>query len=370
MAVTSAEEYSVHGTRGNDGYTYESVYQVLTDNDDDGPVTVHNHFKSTATLPWRGDQFMFGNDSDTTSLCISVVAKRPERQSRRLWHVTCNFGPQNPSLDEEQDEAGNPTDDPLEFRPVLTSSRMFVPRVAERAKYLEGYQENDPTDSGSRLKAIRGGVTPMNSAYTPFDPPATIDHEIQIWRLRFNTAQILSKKDNQAGFVIEDKWAINIFRVVIANPSLGGLDVFQADRYEAKVTNVDLQPMITNGIAHWQVEYEFAIDTETWRPEYADRGYDARLSETKDPTGKGTTLGSEVLDDGVAERRPILDKFGRRISSPVNLDGNGQPQVKLPGGGMPPTVYGRWSLDPEKEVPMLVQYFALAQSGFIILNPP
>lgn len=86
-------------------YTYTTVYNVRTNNQLDGPITVGAH----PDLPRIGETYSVGNDSDTDAVCISGDIDRvPDDGTLLEWHVTAVHSTKVQSTRDNTTARGNP----------------------------------------------------------------------------------------------------------------------------------------------------------------------------------------------------------------------------------------------------------------------
>jgi len=66
--------------------TYKTIYQVITNDVNDGPITA----MSAGGLPVAGGVYVYGNDSDSWAFCHAIpeVKLKEYDESRKQWHLT------------------------------------------------------------------------------------------------------------------------------------------------------------------------------------------------------------------------------------------------------------------------------------------
>lgn len=105
---------------------YTSTYQVITNDLDDGPITV----LSAQGIPTYGTTYTWGNDFDNWAFCDSANASLVrEDETRRVWRVTITHStmPRVRCADVQRE---NPLDEP----PVLSGSFVQFTKPAEEDK--------------------------------------------------------------------------------------------------------------------------------------------------------------------------------------------------------------------------------------------
>ena len=103
---------------------YTSIYEVITNDLDDGPITA----TAATGIPAYGSSYSWGNDVDAWAFAISANADiRDEKTTSRVWRVTINHSTQ-PRLRCADTQRDNPLDEP----PILSGSFVQFTKPAEK----------------------------------------------------------------------------------------------------------------------------------------------------------------------------------------------------------------------------------------------
>jgi hypothetical protein len=165
MAVTHVQPLEADGSAAETN-EYTVVYQVITDDVNDGPLTA----TTASGIPSRGSFYQFGNEADYWAFAESARAKLVSRDnSRKVWNVTITY--RHPSDTQQQNDAPNASAaDPLDIGWKISGSFANQQLPAE-------------VDST--------GAAVTNSVEEPFiDPPLMYDAPIDTLILEKNTATI------------------------------------------------------------------------------------------------------------------------------------------------------------------------------------
>lgn len=243
MAVTSVYEL-FEGRSGVDTFTrqrtYTRTFEVLTDDDDDGPAVAGGN----VLLPRLGDS----HPEDSQAVVVAVRPSQDGAEPRR-WVVSIDYDTQpelpealQPSGGAEQDVADVP-DSPLDRRPVWKFSFQQTTEVATK-----GYPVS-PLGVGLVEEAIQ------TSAGMPFDPPVTIEVSRPVVTV---TIQV---PDLSPSYLLDVQDATN-------NAPWKGIP----ERC-AKCVGVEAGSGFENGVFFWTITYTFAIKWDTWDIRVLDAGY-------------------------------------------------------------------------------------------------
>jgi hypothetical protein len=169
-----------HGRAGSDELEhlhkdYVRAFQAHTTDALDDPKMVLAH----PEIPKKGDPYQVAAGSDPDALCIRRRAVN-DSDNPQLFEVICDYSTRQP----EEDEPG---DNPL-LRPAeITGDTELVQKALEWAHARELFTPTtDPIDG----TLIEGDpkVAIVNTAYQPFEPPPTIEHEVDILTITKNLA--------------------------------------------------------------------------------------------------------------------------------------------------------------------------------------
>lgn len=322
MAVVSAERHwnGVTGeARLDESREYTALYRVQTSSRYDQPETITSYF--AANGPYLGFVYQFGNDIDIGAVCDSI---RPKRLTEHelLWDVEFHYS--TAPAREGQDENGNKTGNPLNFRDEIDVSQTSITRTAEKAYRLGGF-----TGLAATKYPIDSFGDVVNSAGVPFNPTLEKEHKQHVIRI---TKYRSSYPGGHAALLMhlnDNDWTINKpnynFSVSIKK---------HHGQFVSMPASFDFQ----NGVKYWKVPYEILWDpVYELNDEILDRGL-TRRAVIGDPDGRGGTIGfkadgSAMDSEEMAAQMPpgtppalrIRDAFGDPINEPVKLNGDGQP---------------------------------------------
>jgi len=301
---------------------YQAIYKLKTTDPLDNAQLILEFFVTDPNLPGLGAPYEYGNDSDHSALCYSIKPRR-RRKNSQMWDVIVSYKTPDPDdEDYKPDENGDLTDNPLEWRPEFSVSHRAETRPVYSARYMGGFTgtaaERYPTPEDNTYRFV-----PMNSAFIPFDPPL---EEVVTVRMVNITAYIEEFNGEAAA-----TWhrALNERIVTIDLP-------WYYDwwgKYEARLEQVDAslerrfreQP---NGqqepIDFFQLNIMVAVDPDNHLKKVVDRGVAARAI-VGDPDGRGSTISSQDLVEGMPRARHLVDADDNPITEPVLFDGDGAP---------------------------------------------
>ena len=140
---------------------YTSVYEVITNDVNDGPITALN---ASGIPPYRST-YSFGNDFDNWAFAHDATANvRDVEETRKMWTVTVNFSTR-PSFRCGDFKIENPLSEPVR----LSGSFMQFTRAATKD---------------------RNDAALLNSVDEPFVPPIEIDDSRKVLVIQKNTVAI------------------------------------------------------------------------------------------------------------------------------------------------------------------------------------
>lgn len=345
MAVTSCTEAKQHaslvaGINNRDEWDCPYVVKVSSARDD-GQVIV-NYFDSIGR--GLGSSLLYGDRESMTVVCKSIAPVRRDN-SVTVWDVVLHYAPVTLSGgdDSHEDEDGNPTDEPLDYRWDISCGTQFVSVPVWKAWNVDPFPEG-----GAGLGYVRNANTlgPVhNSAGIVLDPPLMRNMREKVLRVTGNVSTFdenwlkVANCINEFGISISTKLQTKYQMVPRTHPKYCVLCSMAAANYRRE-----------NMQSVWQYTYEFIVrqpasDTnpiDGFLETVLDRGV-ARLANGGAPDGAGGTIGSGDIEDGMAEAAPIRDFQQERVPELVLLDGHGQP---LQGSNthQAPPVYFRWRI--------------------------
>lgn len=321
MAVTSVALHS-QGTSGSatgsGGGTvkasYRSAYRVKCDSAADTIDEVLYHFRTTASLPWMGRRFKFGNGFNATVLCKTIDVTQVEN-SGGTFIAACSFE----SLDPQQGNGGGTepngqqNDDPRRWHDEIDVSFTYMTVPVETAKFV---RYDPPGRGGKFLK--NGYVGPIvNSLKKPIIP--TIEDSVPIKVIRI-TKYIAAYN---AGDINNYLNHINSDYVTINKPAYNFRDFFSP--YRGLVAQVQSAFGLQGNIKYYRQTAEIHVHPyiNGWRRLIADQGRDVDDGPGA-PNGRGGEVReSDLPNPNTIHHRPATSRLGLPLAEPVNLDGNG-----------------------------------------------
>jgi hypothetical protein len=289
---------------------YAGSYRVLCDDMNDDAEVVLDHFRRTSNLPYPGRIYSFGNGRDASAVCKNVSTDRVQG-SAVMFIVKADFEPQQGEQENQEDENGRQTDNPLDWHDDISVSSTQISLPVWKAAIQGGFK--------GVAAAIRpnGEVGPIvNSAFVPFDPPLEEEDHIGVYRF---TKRVLSWDDAEA---VKFRNAINSQGFVVSKRAYGFRIVVPKFRGLIKSYSGDFA--IANGVSHWVRTVELWVHPKSWRREILDMGLGFRAL-AGDPDGEGGTYSMATWKNGQPQVRRAVDASGYPLTEPVMLNGDGQP---------------------------------------------
>ena len=120
----------------DNGNEYQAHWHCDVDDPLEQAATVIEYFNSNVRA--LGSIYNYASDLvDTSSILKKITASR-DLGSTDHWIVVMDYGPEED--DDGEDPEGDPTQDPLEFAPVLTWQTQLYEKPVERAEYVFGFK--------------------------------------------------------------------------------------------------------------------------------------------------------------------------------------------------------------------------------------
>jgi len=304
-----------------------------------------------ANIAAPGDTYAISGETDSTAGLKRVdVTLKPGSKNPYVFMARLAFEDPDPDSDSGQDSSGNPSVNPLDWRPTVELRTMQTFKPAEKARYIGGYigkadtvlktrQQNDPDNRTALV---------CSNLYERFDPPAEIEDSWSVLRVTRNYSNFDSTVDDAIRPNIVNDQAIwfqarGISKII--------------PPYAGKVRDLVVLPKRYNGIEgaglppfdYVTVSAEIVIIDnwqDDWRLRPVDRGYKVRRM-VGDPDGApyvAGTGGGYVTDEPPAGQPPIdwaLDSNGEPVTEPILLNGDGQPLITQAGSVEEP-VFSEW----------------------------
>ena len=326
MAVTLVKPSSM-GSSGNASGTsgqtvkasYRASYRVTCSSAADTIDEVLKHFRITASLPWPGRRFKFGNGFNASVLCNDVQADQVEKGDGQFI-ATCKFESLEPQEGSDgQTPDGQQTENPLQFHDEIEVSYQSISIPVEKATLFG----TDPLGINNPIlqKGYQGPI--INSAGKPYQ--TALEKEVRIKVLR-----ITKYSAGYSDSIFEPYMdAINNDVFVINKPQYNFS--MRVNIYRCKFGNIGSSFGLTNGIKFYRSTVELLITKLPygWLRLVPDMGRDRRQYPELDKDDFGNTISN---DNVLVSRRQlstsIKDENGFPVQDPVLLDGNGQPLEK------------------------------------------
>jgi hypothetical protein len=327
MSVTSVSLHS-QGTSGNASGSdkeatkaaYRSMYRVKCSSPLDTVDEVLKHFRITASLPWIGRRFKFGNGFNTSVFCKDVQADYVDK-SDGIFVVGCKFESLegNKGGDQGGTISGDASDNPLKWHDEISVSYQNITIPVEEAT-LWGFTKLG-VDNPNLKKGYKGAV--VSSAMTPLDPTLEDDTRIQVVRI---TKFLPSYNGDQYTPYLD---CINNDRFTINKPQYGFR--LSVGLYKAKFGSVSTDFGITSGIKYYRQTAELLISTLPygWLRLVVDRDVKRLIGPGK-KNDAGVTISpgddqSERLKDRKIFTSHLKDDYGYPLTTPVRFNGEGDP---------------------------------------------
>lgn len=360
MAVTG-HVLAWRGASGDDDgkkRSYKAVYRVYTDNQLDGAQVVLDYFY-TGSMPNPGDRtpYDYGNDSDPLALCNKISVPEHESGSALIWLVTVDFTTETNETAGGTDSNGDPTNNPLDFRPDFSTSFFMVQRPVWEAVYRGGF-----TGTVATIIADGDKIPPQASTYTVFDPPLEKEVALKRFSITINTSYF--NDTASIGFLkkCNDK-------DMTLNPNLGysfawDLEIAKGTGLLNDYKSVIKRESVEIGGVKQVIDYisltaEILIDREGWLKKVVDRDR-VRGAKAGDADGRGGTISAADVVDGMAFVDAIRGPGGDIVNEPVLLNGDGQPlQVPCAPGDVIWTKWELYPLAPIDQAPVLLTTFTV-----------
>ncbi len=241
--------------------TYTSVYQVITDDVNDGPITVVN----ASGIPNYGASYQWGNDSDSWAFCQAAHPRLVNvKDTSRQWYVTITHS----TIARTQQDFNR--ESPLDWRPIISGSFAKFTKAATQDK------DGNPI---------------TNSVEEPFVPALEMDDSRDSLVIQVNTPSINLALRAQA-------------RNKVNSSTIWGLPsrAVKLNQWAWGVRYYGLTPYIEN-------QFEFEINYELWNHKQLDAGF-----------RKLVDAGAADLAE---KYRTIMDDIDTPRHQPTPLDGNG-----------------------------------------------
>lgn len=238
MSITAVNPLYSKGTIDAEYHkTYTSVWQVLTNDVNDGPRTARTASFGGFAIPARAEVYQWGNDFDNWAFCTNLDADLEDwKKSRKKWLVTVTHT-SRPTFRTSASEIENPLDE----RPILYGS--FIQFQRPLIKDKDG-------------KAV------LNVVGEPFTPAPMRDDSRDSLVYECNTATIdLGLRDS--------------FRDAVNSASIWGLGA-----RNVKLEQWTWRIAYAGPLEYVQHRLEFHINTDTYPTAETGQGWDFNILNT------------------------------------------------------------------------------------------
>lgn len=342
MAATECKEAAQHANLtagiGNQD-EWDCPYIVHVDSARDDGRTIVDYFDSIGM--GLGSSFHYGDRYEILTVLKSISPVR-RANSVFVWDVTLHYAPITVKEDEDrEDEDGNFTDNPLDYRWDVSCGIQFTQVPVWQAWNVDPFPVGGAGLGFARAADTLGPV--HNSAGIVLDPPLMRNIRETVLRVTGNVSVMdqgyldVANCINQHGLAPHSKFQTKYS----IYPTTWG-------SYCVLCNGATAQYRRENGISYWQYTYEFIFrrrasatnPQDGFLETVLDRGI-TRLANGGAPDGFGSTITGSDVKVGMAEAAAIRDWQGERVPELVLLDGHGQPLQGSDTHQAPP-VYFRW----------------------------
>lgn len=246
--------------------TYQRAFVLVSDNINDGVLTVQDAAVVAGIMPIIGSIYSVGNDIDIGASCrtINVTHTAQRAGGGAVFAATASYSSAN---QDQQAPSANPLLEPIKWS--ISFEQRSVP-------YIHDFDDDS--------------VLVRNSAGDEFDPPAETERDILVLTAEKNVSAL------SLAFAQTMQNSIN------SGAFLG---------FPMKTVKVRVRgngPNTQNDITYAKVFYDFLVSDKEWVGRFLDQGY------------------NEITKDGgTILKSPILDRYGNPVDRPQNLDGAGKP---------------------------------------------
>lgn len=362
MAIIAWKEAKEHATLTaslGGKQEWSAPYLLTSDNPLDDALTCVEFMHDIG----RGllNSFRYGDREDLSTWCKSVAPTRIPN-SVKHWQVICTYSPLDPK-DDGQDDDGNPTENPLDWRYEISCGTQFFQTPVWQAWNIDPMPTDKNMGTGGYLRPAETLGPIINSAGIVYDPPLLRETPETVLRITGNWPEYWAANlTAYAGCINPDplRWSDRLRRFYGFRD-----EIF--DSYCVLCAAVTANYRHDNGVDYWQYTYEWRIRTRAsdinpqdgFLETILDRGI-SRLAKGGSPDGQGGTISPSDIQVGMADAAPIRDVDGERVPEVVLLDGHGQPLQGSSTSAAPP-VYFRWRIHPYALFQVLPLYIFKAQ---------
>ena len=314
------------------GAEYVARYRVHTDDPNEQSKTVGEWFQLNV-VP-LGSLYQYAGDTPSLTSFADDISVEQRGASNLIWDVIVTY---KPSDNQDKDENGDPTQDPLAVRPSINFQTAQYSEPVWESELVGVFKSSPPHTTklnqggiGGCKPVALGDRTPViNTAYSIFDPPLAKDNHRGVVRVQRNleppydmdTLDEYMHAVNSDRFKIDKPWSITkIFEV-------GTTKVREIVATERTIRGIDVLEVVM--YMDW--------DEQGWDDDIPDRGLHRRACPG-DPTDDGSDVFDPLGNSGPVPPKSgmarLLDHDDEPLTMPVPLNGDGAP--------VPDGVTDRW----------------------------
>lgn len=342
ISATAAQEHATVSKTRDGGTKYTCPYHVRTDSARDGGDVIVAYFEALGY--GLGASLRYADMVDDFAFCDTIAPVRQSR-SRTDWLCTLSYSPTDESKEEQhEDEDGNLTEDPLEWRYEISSSTATVQVPVWKAWNIDPFPVAGST--GGYVRGVNTLGPVVNSAGIVLDPPLMKAMPEMVLQVSGNVDRYLRP------WVLDYVDAINDTDLKFHPDLVSKYDVEDSlfEPYTVKCSAAGAQYHRQNDTNYWRYSYEFRFrnrasadqPVDGWLVSVLDRGLTRSAGPGEDDGFGGSFSQSDDHETGMTHKEPIRGPLGGRVGELVLLDGAGQP---LTSSDEDVGVYFRWRVN-------------------------
>lgn len=331
---------------------YLAVWKLQVSDPLDQAQTVLDWFVTNVVT--IGQAYTYGNDVRSTFAFAQNIAADNVSGTNDWWYVRVTYQPVQPG---QEDDQGEPSEDPLTWRPRISVRNRITNELFEHGWYRGGLRDTFWPHS------IDDYIPFQASNQQPFTNPPVEGDEAQVTVILGTNVSTVNERDITS-------W-INSVNSVPFQAVHRGITV-EVEQYVGRIRDIQLNPQRYKNIDY--VEVDFIIDkkytssadglgTEIGhRIELLDKATLAKACpDDPDMRGgyyEGQGSGTTPLPEAGARSTSMVDPFEKPLTGEVFLDGRGRAQDPCTA---PVFYYGMWSKYAENDflqIPILQDLIA------------
>jgi len=345
MSIIAIVEAAAHATltAGKAGkHDWTAPYILTSDNPRDDGLACVEYLTSIGR--GVGTTFKYGDRTDPGTFCKTIAPVRMANSTEH-WAVVLTYSQQDGSST-GNNEDGEPTDDPLDWRYEISSATQYFQVPAWKAWNMDAMPLGGGGLGYRRPLDTLGPI--HNSAGIVYDPPLMREITEMVVRVSGNALYYWSAMLQATGGTI-NRFGINWSERLCQKYGFVA-QFFHPCCVLCSSATADYR--FENDIAFWRYTFEFRLrqpadeinPQDGFLESVLDRGL-TRLANAGAPDMIGGTYVSGDLKAGMAEAEAVRGLDGQRVPEMVLLDGHGQPLQGSDTLAAEP-VYFRWRVHP------------------------